>query len=84
MLAEPYYHRGMQCYVNSVHYDFQTKTGTVYMGKNSCTDAVGCIAFFEGIDPQTVEIRTLAGDEQDTTYRRDWTGLWSAFGPKTV
>ncbi|WP_247997509.1 hypothetical protein [Brucella tritici] len=80
MADSPYYHEGMQCYVNSIHYDFHTKTGTVFMAEDSCTDMSGCIAFFERIDPQALLVRTLAGEEDDTVYRRG-PRRWSAFAP---
>nr|WP_157808485.1 hypothetical protein [Brucella intermedia] len=80
MSDEPYYHDGMQCYVNCIHYDFHTKTGTVFMEEDACTDMSGCIAFFERIDPYVMTVRTLAGEEEDTIYQR-CPGHWSAFTP---
>lgn len=70
------YHDLMQCYVRSIHYNFERKRGQVVMGNEGCTDMSGCIAFFEQIDPKVQRIETGYGNDQlDTVYRKrgnDW------------
>ena len=40
----------------------------------------GCIALFEGVDPNVALIETFAGGERDTAFRRPKTG-WEAISP---
>lgn len=56
--------------VRWLSYDFETKTGLLFMPPACCTDMSGCIKLFEKIDPAVVRIQTIAGTEADTRYDR--------------
>ena len=73
------FHNELQCYVRSVSYDFNEKRGVAYLDEGSCTDMSGCIAFFERIDPEVLNIMTVADKKDDTLYTRrngEWTALF--------
>ena len=50
------------------------------MPPDTCCDMCGCIALFEGVDPNVALIETFAGGERDTAFRRPKTG-WEAISP---
>jgi hypothetical protein len=54
--------------VDSLAYDVRTRTGTVTMPPECCTDMAGAVALFRGIDPHVRRIVTIAGGQHDTTY----------------
>lgn len=71
------FHNELQCYVRLINYDFNQKLGVAYLDSGSCTDMIGCISFFERIDPEVVSIMTIDGEKDDTLYtKRD--GEWIA------
>jgi hypothetical protein len=72
------FHADMQCFVESVSYDFVRRFGTVRISHSGCTDMGGCIAFFVRIDPGVKRIETLSSGKEDTAYRRNAVGQWEA------
>jgi hypothetical protein len=65
----------LMCHVVSLAYDFRNHTGQLYVGDGECCDMSGCVALFEGIDPEVKAVNTFAGDQADTAYRKkgnDW------------
>lgn len=60
----------LQCFVESLHYDFTKCTGTLLMGIESNCNMSGCIAIFEAIDPRVQEIATFAREARED--HRDW------------
>ena len=70
-----------QCDVESVAYDFQTRTGTLRMAADNCCDMGGCIAFFVRVDPAVSRIETFSGSSPDTIYART-RGHWNAVDHK--
>jgi hypothetical protein len=40
----------------------------------------GCVALFEGVDPQVTAIDTFAGNQADTMYRKEGS-QWNAVLP---
>ena len=78
MNEEAPFHAEMQCFVETVAYDFQHLRGTVWVSSSGCTDMGGCIAFFERIDPNVRLIETFSDDKADTTYRRNAVGQWES------
>ena len=72
------FHNDLYCFVRRVEYDFELRTGTLYMGDNSCTDMAGCIKLFKAIDPSVQLILTFAGMKPDTAYHRIGKGDWDA------
>ncbi|MFS2324631.1 hypothetical protein U2P60_04300 [Brucella sp. H1_1004] len=77
------YHNELQCKAYRIHYDFSLKSGTLFIESGACTDMHGCIALFERIDPNVSLIRTFAGGDADTIYRRG-KRRWSAFAAGAV
>jgi hypothetical protein len=63
------YRQDLWCFVRGLAYDFQTRTGKLVMGDQSCTDMSACMALFKAIDPNVQCIGTFAGDKPDTLYR---------------
>lgn len=70
----------MMCFVVALVYDFRRRTGRLDMIAGNCCDYNGCIAIFEGIDPEVATIMTYAGGEPDTIYRKEGKE-WIAFFP---
>jgi hypothetical protein len=68
-------------YVLRVEYEFADRVGCLFQEDRCCCDMTACIEFFKKIDPQVRYIRTMAGDEEDTSYRRGSDGRWQAFLP---
>jgi hypothetical protein len=79
------FHDKFQCYVRSLHYDYEKHAGRLVMDELSCTDMLGCIAIFMVIDPNVQLIDTVqhsgCGGYRDTTYRKIG-GAWHADGGK--
>lgn len=75
---EDNYSMELDCYVVSLEYSFQTRTGTLVMKEGSCTNMTGCIALFRRIDPDVRAIATQSGADIDTSYHRDNDGRWVA------
>lgn len=71
------FHNELQCYVRSISYDFNERSGIAYLDDGSCTDMLGCIEFFERIDSEVVNIMTLADKKDDTLYTKR-NGKWVA------
>lgn len=72
---KPVYHSELQCSVLGISYDFSTRQGVLSMAETNACDMTGCIAFFKRIDPKVESIRTVAGDNEDTSYRligKEW------------
>jgi hypothetical protein len=75
------FHEGLMCFVLRVDYDYRCRTGAVHMEVDSCCHAPGCIALFEGIDPDVEMIATFAGGKRDMTYKKvrgEWESLMPA------
>jgi hypothetical protein len=63
-----------------LEYDFDTRHGRLYMEPHCNCDMGACIELFEKIDPEVFFIVTIAGDRQDTIYRKHQNG-WYALTP---
>jgi hypothetical protein len=72
---------GLKCLVLSVDYDFQRRTGRLYMPPGNCCDMQGCIRHFLGIDPAVRIIETFAGGVRDTCYKRAADGWRVSYVP---
>ena len=68
--GEPVYRRDLVCAAVRLTYDFTKRAGTIELDEYHCTSMNGCIALFEGIDPQVELIVTRAAKELDTVYAR--------------
>jgi hypothetical protein len=73
------------CGVEKLEYDYLSKTGTLHMSDNSCTDMSGCIGLFKCIDQDVNVIHTIerSGRKRDTSYIRD-NGKWASFDPSKM
>lgn len=80
------FHPLLQCSVRQIVYDWEARTGHVYMPRMNCTDMSGCIAVFKLIDPDVERIYTYEQDDSreayevympDTAYLRG-SGTWRA------
>ena len=67
-MRRQYFHPKLQCYVKSVKYDFEEKTGYVYMEDIDCVDMSACIKIFRTIDEKVERIFTFRGSRPDTRY----------------
>ncbi len=66
------------CNVVSLGYDFHTHTGKLYLREGDNCDMRGCVALFEGIDPNVTAINTYSGDQADMMYHKEgkeWNAL---------
>lgn len=66
-----------QCFVESITYDFISRTGTANLF--GCTSMTGCIELFKRIDAQVQHIYTYDGGELDTGYHlcgEEWQASW--------
>jgi len=70
----------LMCRVNNLTYNFLTHSGELFLPEFNCCDMTGCRTLFESIDAQVTEIRTYAGNERDTMYRKV-DDEWKAFCP---
>ena len=70
MMSEAVWVRALQTSVLSLAYDFRSRTGTLYMPPDCCTDMSGAIALFKRIDPRVLRVVTMAGEREDTKYER--------------
>lgn len=73
--------RGKQMLETSVlgiEYNFVNHSGRLYMESKCCCDMTACINYFRQIDPDVSSIRTIAGIEDDTSYRLLADGRWQA------
>ena len=71
------------CRTTSLKYDFCKNRGEIFFPSGTCCDMSGCIAFFEQIDVDVLEIQTYSGVELDTKYVRDENG-WKAFRVRRI
>lgn len=76
-MSEEYFHPKLKCCVRSINYNFDKKTGCVYMGDIDCVDMSGCIEIFVAIDERVERIFTFQGDRTDTSYFKVH-GKWKA------
>jgi hypothetical protein len=67
--------------VTGVEYNFIYRAGRLYMDRGCCCDMADCINFFRQIDREVASIRTIAGIEEDTSYRLLADGRWEAHSP---
>lgn len=77
MLTDDLWDKRLQCYVNGLDYDFRLRKGMLYMVEGSHCDGPGCVALFEGIDPEVKAIHTYSGDWIDMIYGKN-DGKWEA------
>jgi hypothetical protein len=69
------------CRVETLSYDWRTRTGEVHFPQHNCCDMSGCNDVFVAIDPEVRMIRTFTGGKHDTVYKKyvsdspDWTVL---------
>jgi hypothetical protein len=73
----------LKCHVVSLAHDFRSHTGQLHLPDGDCCDMTGCVALFEGIDPQVTAINTYSGDKADTVYRKEGTE-WNALLPSKL
>lgn len=78
--------RGVQrddvmCRVQRLEYDFEARTGYLYLPPHNCVDMTGCIDLFTALDPDVQHIRTMAGRREDTGYLRGADGEWHSYAP---
>lgn len=71
-----------QCFVRNVAYDFEKRSGVLYMNAGNCTDMSGCIAYFKSIDQDVRRIDTVAGEKWDGVYFINDLGKWEARRPR--
>lgn len=76
-MTQPPFHTELQCFVESIEYDFELRLGSVHIDAGGCTDMSGAITLFERIDPTVIRIETFSDDKQDTVYVRRESG-WVA------
>lgn len=67
------------CEVWSIKYSFLDKTGYLHIGQKGCCDMDACIALFESISPEVLEIYTYNYDGSDTAYLK-MDGKWVVRG----
>lgn len=77
MTADPF-RSDLVTFVQSLAYDFRTRTGRLTMPDGCCTAMAGCIRLFVAIDPHVVRIDTVSGHVPDTSYHRDERRGWVA------
>ncbi|HEV2136558.1 MAG TPA: hypothetical protein VGR47_20230 [Terracidiphilus sp.] len=68
----------LQCSVRRIEYDFETRTGIVFMPDGNCVDMSGTLELFSAIDPNVCAVRTFAGSKLDTCYKRITDNQWTA------
>ena len=71
----------LRCGLRSFSYDFSTRTATLALPPDHCTDMRGAIQFAQRLDRRVQRVVTIAGGTRDTVYvcvRRD---DWKAFVP---
>ncbi|MCL4848100.1 MAG: hypothetical protein KJ066_16280 [Acidobacteria bacterium] len=78
--AEAAWRGDLGCFAARLTYDFGTKTGTLALAPDACTDMDGAIALFTAIDPAVQRIETFTSGIRDTTYARRG-NEWRAFSP---
>jgi hypothetical protein len=71
----------LQTHVTGIECDFINHTARLHMDHGCCCDMADCIDYFRKLDPDVELIRTFAGAEDDTIYRRSPDGEWKAFTP---
>ena len=71
----------LHTHVCSLSYDFPTRTGTLTMPPDCCTDMGGAIELFRRIDPKVERVQTMAGLCIDTVYFHH-AGEWHARDPR--
>jgi hypothetical protein len=64
------FHPQMQCFVESVSYDFETRVGVVTLRDGGCTDMSGTIKTFVKIDPKVQQIHVFSDGVLDIVYNR--------------
>lgn len=67
----------LKCRVNRIEYDFDSRSGHLFLPEGNCTDMQGAIEFFLNIDPDVIHIHTWQGGKLDTQYVI-YGGLWKA------
>lgn len=65
------------CDLLRLEYDFRRQAAVLYLRPGECTDMDRAIELVARIDGGVREIRTIAGDVEDTKYTRSGGG-WSA------
>ena len=68
------------CFPQSLKYDFDTRTGQLFLHNGGCCDMTGCIKIFKAIDPQVSAITTYSDGKEDTSYRKDGS-MWKSYEP---
>ncbi|MEW4571508.1 hypothetical protein AB1L88_26845 [Tautonia sp. JC769] len=66
------------CELLRLEYDFQDRTAVLYLHEGECVDMSSAVEFVTKIDQDARTIRTIAGNEEDTTYSRETDQEWSA------
>jgi hypothetical protein len=67
-MSENYFHDALMCAVKAIHYDFEEKTGYVFMPPRNHVNMSTCIKLFKYIDSRVQRILTFAGEQSDTAY----------------
>jgi hypothetical protein len=61
----------MMTSVTRLLYNRDEHVGVALFPPICCCDMTGCIAVFQTIDPDVIQIQTFSGDKPDTIYTRD-------------
>ena len=74
-MAEEYFHPKLLCCVKTIEYNFEKKTGYIYIPAYDKVDMGACIDLFTSIDEEVERIFTFAGDKENAAYFKrsgDW------------
>ena len=70
-----------KCVPLRLDYDFQTRSGHLWLTDGHCVDMSAAVEAFTAIDVQVETIHTWSGDKPDTWYTRRG-GAWEAHLPQ--
>ena len=67
-LLSEVYRQDLQCYVDTMEYDFEKHEGTVHT--TGYPDMPACAALYEKFDPEVRAIHTVVEGRPDTVYKK--------------
>ncbi len=74
-MAEEYFHPKLLCCVKKLKYNFEKKTGYIYIPEYDKIEMGACVDLFISIDEEVERIFTFAGDKENSAYFKcsgDW------------
>ena len=77
------HHDKLKCSIRRIEYDFRSRAGQLFMEKDNCCDAYGCVALFQRIDKRVRLIETYAGELPDMVFSRI-DGQWESLDRRRV